>query len=146
MLEFNLQQQKALLDITETAQAQAFEITGRVAQVIIRFDEEDIIRESKEELTSRIYLLVCEQYAVTMHQINGRSMKSPLPDARFMVIKLITEKLKMHPKQIGLQMGGRDRATIISALKTFSDHYETEPAFRELYNHFYNKLHKYILK
>lgn len=66
--------------------------------------------------------------------VRNKSRKRELVDARHMMMRLLhcTNITLTH---IGVLMGGRDHTTVIHALKAHEDLFDTNPAYRNEYEH-----------
>lgn len=66
--------------------------------------------------------------------VRNRSRKRELVDARHMMMRLLHDT-NITLSQTGAIMGGRDHTTVIHALKAHEDLYDTNPAYRNQYEH-----------
>jgi nicotinate-nucleotide adenylyltransferase len=79
----------------------------------------------KEEI-NLLFSIVEEELNLVRDEIISTSRKSEIVDARRIVAAICKKNSKLSLEKIGLQLGGRDHATILSALKRHSSLYESD--------------------
>ena len=69
---------------------------------------------------------------VPFRDIEHKTRKKTIKDARKIYCYQIRHKLNWSLKEIGATIGGRDHTTIIHNVQTYHDLYETDDNFREI--------------
>lgn len=72
---------------------------------------------SKDIDVNKIKQLVCDKFAIPVHEIDGTSRKKEIVQARNIAIHLCYEELKLSKNSIGGYFGGKDHSTIMHSLR-----------------------------
>jgi chromosomal replication initiator protein len=84
-------------------------------------------RANKTELVD----VVCDVFKIERESLLSKSRKREFVEARKVVSWVGVEKLGLTLKYVGKDiLNGRDHTTVIHAIKSFHDLYETEDGFR----------------
>lgn len=102
------------------------ELADRVLRMIVKI-------ESKVITCENILNLVVQTFGVDMKSINSKSRKKEIVQARQAAMHLCHEHTTQSIVRIGTIVGGRDHATVLSALKKVQDMLQTDANFRTKY-------------
>ncbi|MDR3093543.1 MAG: chromosomal replication initiator protein DnaA [Bacteroidales bacterium] len=102
-------------------------ITLDLAQASI----EKITKRSRREVTiEHILQLVADHYQIDKEQILSNTRKREIVQTRQLTMYLSKHFTKTSLKSIGIQLGGKDHATVLHALKAINNLKDTDPRFR----------------
>ncbi len=79
----------------------------------------------KEEI-NLLFSIIENELGMTRDEVISKSRKSEIVDARRIVAAICKKNSKLSLEKIGLQLGGRDHATILSAIKRHDSLYESD--------------------
>ena len=102
------------------------ELADRVMRMIVKIEAKVITCEN-------ILNLVVQTFGVDMKSINSKSRKKEIVQARQAAMHLCHEHTTQSIVRIGTIVGGRDHATVLSALKKVQDMLKTDANFRIKY-------------
>jgi chromosomal replication initiator protein len=93
----------------------------------------DLVKESRPHLTvEEIQHVVCDFLKIPEDLVRARTRKREIVQARQVAMFFCKRLTKHSLKTIGLHFGGRDHSTVIHAVQSVSDQYDTDPTFREM--------------
>lgn len=83
---------------------------------------------------AKLKLQICNYYKINVLDFEGERRTPELVRARQMFSRLSKDLFaNVSLKRIGMQMGGRDHATVLNSLGQFQNYFETELAYRAEY-------------
>lgn len=103
------------------------ELASRVMRMIVRIEAKVITCEN-------IINLCLKTFGVDLKTFNSKSRKKEIVQARQAAMHLSHEFTTQSICRIGTLVGGRDHATVLSALKKVDDMLKTDPGFTNKYN------------
>ena len=103
------------------------EITTELARMMV----EKLISTSKKEITiDYIQKTVCDYYKIPLDQIQGKTRKREIVQARQVSMYFSKNLTKASLASIGSHIGGKDHATVLHACKTVNNLIDTDKHFR----------------
>ncbi|MGM0462982.1 MAG: chromosomal replication initiator protein DnaA [Fibrobacterota bacterium] len=93
---------------------------------------DDYKREMKENISvDKIQKCVSDYFSISPHQLRAHTRKQSVSQPRSIAMYFSRKLTKQAHRSIGLEFGGRDYSTVISACKRVSQKAETDPAFKK---------------
>ncbi len=119
----------ALIRLQANAALHGGEINLEMAREVLR----DLIVEAGVSLTvEEIQRITCEFLKIPEDLVRARTRKREVVQAR-QVAMYFSKQITNHSlKTIGLHFGGRDHSTVIHAVQSVENQYDTDPAYREM--------------
>lgn len=87
----------------------------------------------KEEI-NLLFSIVEEEFNLSRDDIISKSRKSEIADARRIIAAICKKNSKLSLEKIGLKLGGRDHATILSAIRRHDSLYESDKYYVEKFD------------
>ncbi len=119
----------ALIRLQAHAALHGGEIDLSMSREVLR----DLIVEAGVSLTvEEIQRIACDFLKIPEDLVRARTRKREVVQAR-QVAMFFSKQLTNHSlKTIGLHFGGRDHSTVIHAVQSVEDQYDTDPSYREM--------------
>ncbi|MCT4665913.1 MAG: chromosomal replication initiator protein DnaA [Flavobacteriales bacterium] len=115
-----------LISLVAQASLLREEITISLAEQVVR----RFVSQRVHEVTIHtIQLIVCEHYNVSMDALQSKTRKRPIVQARQVAMFLAKKYTKNSLVKIGKEIGGRDHATVLHALKTVKNLMDIDKSF-----------------
>jgi chromosomal replication initiator protein len=119
----------ALIRLQAHAALTSREIDLELAREVLK----DLIKESRPQLgIEAIQKVVCEYLGIGTDDVQGRTRKREIVQARQVAMYFSKQLTKHSLKTIGLHFGGRDHSTVIHAVRSVEDQIDTDGSFREM--------------
>jgi chromosomal replication initiator protein len=113
------------------------EITMELADSVVK----SLVSEAKRELSvNTIQNTVCGYFNIDPEQLHSNSRKREIVQARQIAMYLSRECTNSSLSSIGSQIGGKDHATVLHAIKTVKDLMETDRGIRQYVSDLQKKL------
>ncbi len=91
----------------------------------------NLVKNTKRELTiDYIEQVVCDYFKLSSDAIKSKTRKREIVQARQIVMYFARTFTKMSLSNIGLEIGGKDHATVLHACKTVNNLIDTEKTFK----------------
>lgn len=117
----------ALISLLAQSTLNKKEITLDLAREMI----DKLIKNTKKEISiDYIQKIVCNYYNIGIDQIQSRTRKREIVQARQVAMFFSKSLTKSSLATIGSQIGGKDHATVLHACKTVNNLLETDKRFR----------------
>ncbi len=117
----------ALISLYAQATLNKKEITIDLAKKMV----EKLVNTSKKEITIEfIKKVVCDYYKIPLEQMQGRTRKREIVQARQISMYFSKNLTKASLASIGSCIGGKDHATVLHACKTVNNLIDTDKQFR----------------
>lgn len=115
-----------LISLVAQASLLREDITISLAEQVVR----RFVSQRVHEVTIHtIQLIVCEHYNVSMDALQSKTRKRPIVQARQVAMFLAKKYTKNSLVKIGKEIGGRDHATVLHALKTVKNLMDIDKSF-----------------
>jgi chromosomal replication initiator protein len=89
------------------------------------------VRSSAKEISiDYIKNIVCDYFQITVDEINSRTRKREIVQARQLAMYFSKKHTKFSLANIGMQCGNKDHATVLHAYRTVSDLLDTDKQFK----------------
>ena len=102
------------------------EIDIELAKKVIGNTEKTVAKRDKEITIERICDVVCQYYALPIEEINSKSKKQKVSEARKVAMYLSRYHTDSPLSTIGLSIGNRDHSTVVHACKTIKDQMDVD--------------------
>ncbi|MCI2082575.1 MAG: chromosomal replication initiator protein DnaA [Bacteroidales bacterium] len=113
------------------------EITMDLADSVVK----SLVSENNREITvNTIQNAVCSYFNIVPELLHSRSRKREIVQARQLAMYLSREMTNSSLSSIGSQIGGKDHATVLHAIKTVRDLMETDRGIRQYVNDLQKKI------
>ncbi len=117
----------AMISVLAQASLNKKEITLELAKQIV----DNFIKNSNKEISiDYIQKVVSEYFGLTIDQMNSKTRKRNIVQARQLAMYFAKEHTKASLTAIGLQCGNKDHATVLHACKTVKNLIDTDKTFR----------------
>ncbi|MFP4471037.1 MAG: chromosomal replication initiator protein DnaA [Bacteroidales bacterium] len=117
----------AMISVLAQASLNKKEITLELAKQIV----DNFIKNSNKEISiDYIQKVVSEYFGLTIDQMNSKTRKRNIVQARQLAMYFAKEHTKASLTAIGLQCGNKDHATVLHACKTVKNLIDTDKVFR----------------
>lgn len=117
----------AMISVLAQASLNKKEITLDLAKQIV----DNFIKNSNKEISiDYIQKIVSEYFGLSIDQMNSKTRKRNIVQARQLAMYFSKEHTKASLTQIGLQCGNKDHATVLHACKTVKNLRDTDKTFR----------------
>lgn len=104
------------------------EITMDLAESVVR----SLVSDSGREITvNAVQNAVCDYFDIDQDMLHSRSRKREIVQARQLAMYLSREMTNASLSSIGTQIGGKDHATVLHAIKTVRDLMEIDRGMRQ---------------
>jgi len=119
----------ALISLIASATLCHEEITMELAQIVTG----NIVSEEREDVTmDKVQDVVCEYFNITRETLLSKSRKRNIVQARQIAMYLSRNLIAgCSLSTIGMELGGKDHATVLHACNTVSDLMSTDKLFRQ---------------
>lgn len=127
----------ALISLYAQATLNKKEVTIDLARMMV----EKLVNTSRKEITIEfIQKVVCEYYKIPVDQMQGKTRKREIVQARQISMYFSKNLTKSSLASIGSCIGGKDHATVLHACKTVNNLIDTDKQFRSQINEIEKKL------
>jgi len=117
----------AMISVLAQASLNKKEITLDLTRQIV----DNFIKNSNKEISiDYIQKIVAEYFGLSLDQMNSKTRKRNIVQARQLAMYFSKEHTKASLTQIGLQCGNKDHATVLHACKTVKNLKDTDKTFR----------------
>jgi chromosomal replication initiator protein len=117
----------AMISVLAQASLNKKEITLELAKQIV----DNFIKNSNKEISiDYIQKIVSEYFGLSIDQMNSKTRKRNIVQARQLAMFFSKEHTKASLTQIGLQCGNKDHATVLHACKTVRNLRDTDKVFK----------------
>lgn len=121
----------ALISLIAQASLNRREITFELAKEVIS----KFVRNTKREISIEyIQQVVCDYFDMSRELLNSKTRKREVVQARQLAMFFSKKLTKNSLARIGKQIGNRDHATVLHALKTVTNLSETDKTFEGYFN------------
>ena len=127
----------ALISLLAQSTLNRKEITLDLAKMMV----EKLVNTTRKEITiDYIQKIVCDYYKIPIDQIQGKTRKREIVQARQVSMYFSKNLTKASLASIGARIGGKDHATVLHACKTVNNLIDTDKHFRTQINDIEKKL------
>lgn len=99
-----------------------------------------VISNTKEISIDYIQKVVCDYFAISVDDMNSKSRKRDIVQARQLAMYFSKEMTKASLTTIGLQCGNKDHATVLHACRTVTNLLETDRIFKTYHDELVRKI------
>jgi len=128
----------ALISLYAQSTLNKKEITIDLARMMV----EKLVSTTRKEITiDYIQKIVCDYYKIPIEQIQGKTRKREIVQARQVSMFFSKNLTKASLASIGARIGGKDHATVLHACKTVNNLIDTDKHFKIQITDIEKKLH-----
>lgn len=117
------------------------EINLELAQKVVGNVVETVAKPNRELTIERICDVVCQYYALPIEEINSKSKKQKVAEARKVAMYLARNHTDSPLASIGSSIGNRDHSTVVHACKTIRDLMDVDAQLNQRIHNIEEMLH-----